>query len=243
MQAQNQEFPLDAVSSRKRLLIIGGDASRGALVEQLDRAGFEASHLSERRHLTSEELARLDVILLEPAVASDGPASHDETHGLGLVAQLRALSDVPIVVLSGASDTAEKVRALRLGADDYVTTPFELDELVERVRARLRRPTLSRDAEGVGLLRIDRVQREVRVDGARIDMTRVEFDILAVLAEKRGGAVSRRALAVRVLDPARDGDERTLDVHVSRIRKKLGPGTFVETVWGVGYRLLPGREA
>ena len=64
-----------------------------------------------------------------------------------------------------------------------------------------------------------------------------------MLAEKRGGAVSRRALALRVLDPARDGDERTLDVHVSRIRKKLGPGTFVETVWGVGYRLLPGREA
>lgn len=244
MQAQNQELSLDAVRTRKRLLIVGGDASRGAqLVDELDRAGFEASHLSERRHLTSEEVARLDVVLLEPAVASEGPASNDETDGLGLVAQLRTLSDVPIVVVSAVTDTAEKVRALRLGADDYVSIPFVLDELVERVRARLRRPALSRDAEGVGLLRIDRVRREVRVDGARIDMTRVEFDILAVLAEKRGGAVSRRALALRVLDPARDGDERTLDVHVSRIRKKLGPGSFVETVWGVGYRLLPGREA
>jgi two-component system response regulator MtrA len=166
-----------------------------------------------------------------------------QADGLALVASLRALSDVPIIVVSANGETSEKVRALQLGADDYVTTPFALDELVERVRARLRRPALSRDAEGVGLLRIDRVRREVRVDGARIDMTRVEFDILAVLAEKRGGAVSRRALAARVLDPARDGDERTLDVHVSRIRKKLGTGTFVETVWGVGYRLLPGREA
>jgi two-component system response regulator MtrA len=224
-------------------LIVGGDASRGAhLVEELDRAGFEASHLAERRLLTNEEVARLDVILLQPAAAADGPASND-TDGLELVAQLRAHSDVPIVVVSSVTDTAAKVRALRLGADDYVTIPFELAELVERVHARLRRPTLSRDAEGVGHLRIDRVRREVRVDGARIDMTRVEFDILAVLAEKRGGAVSRRALAVRVLDPARDGDERTLDVHVSRIRKKLGAGTFVETVWGVGYRLLPGRDA
>jgi DNA-binding response OmpR family regulator len=244
VQAQNQEFPLDAVSPRKRLLVVGGDASRGAhLVEDLGRAGFEASHLFERRNLTSEELARLDVIVLDADVPSDGPASNDAADGLALVTQLRALSDVPIVVVSALSETAEKVRALKLGADDYVTSPFALDELVERVRARLRRPTLARDAEGVGHLRIDRVRREVRVDGARIDMTRVEFDILAVLAEKRGGAVSRRALALRVLDPARDGDERTLDVHVSRIRKKLGAGTFVETVWGVGYRLLPGREA
>ena len=242
MQAQNQEFPLDAVSSRKRLLIVGGDASRGAqLVDDLDRAGFEASHHSERRDLTSEEIARLDVILLEPSAARDGAASNDAADGLAQVAQLRALSDVPIVVLSAVSDTAEKIRALRLGADDYVTTPFALDELVERVRARLRRPSLSRDAEGVGLLRIDRVRREVRVDGARIDMTRVEFDILAVLAEKRGGAVSRRALAVRVLDPARDGDERTLDVHVSRLRRKLGDaGRQIVTVWGVGYRLEDG---
>jgi DNA-binding response OmpR family regulator len=243
VQAQNQEFPLDAVSTRKRLLIVGGDASRAShLVGELDRAGFEASHLGERRQLTNEEVGRLDVILLDPGVDADEPANND-ADAFELVAQVRAFSDVPIVVVSDVSDTAEKIRALRLGADDYVTAPFVLDELVERVRARLRRPTLARDSEGAGDLRIDRVRREVRVDGARIDMTRVEFDILAVLAEKRGGAVSRRSLAMRVLDPARDGDERTLDVHVSRIRKKLGTGSFVETVWGVGYRLLPGREA
>ena len=243
MQAQNQEFPLDAVSPRKRLLIVGGDASRASrLVGELARAGFEASHLGERRQLTNEEVGRLDVILLDPGATADEPAN-DDADAFELVAQVRAFSDVPIVVVSDVTETAEKIRALRLGADDYITAPFVLDELVERVRARLRRPTLARDAEAAGLLRVDRVRREVRVDGARIDMTRVEFDILAVLAEKRGGAVSRRSLAMRVLDPGRDGDERTLDVHVSRIRKKLGTGSFVETVWGVGYRLLPGREA
>lgn len=243
MQAQNQEFPLDAVSPRKRLLIVGGDASRASrLVSELARAGFEASHLGERRQLTNEEVGRLDVILLDPGATADEPAN-DDADAFELVAQVRAFSDVPIVVVSDVTETAEKIRALRLGADDYITAPFVLDELVERVRARLRRPTLARDAEAAGLLRVDRVRREVHVDGARIDMTRVEFDILAVLAEKRGGAVSRRSLAMRVLDPARDGDERTLDVHVSRIRKKLGTGSFVETVWGVGYRLLPGREA
>lgn len=244
MQAPNQEFLLDAVSPRKRLLIVGGDASRASrLVGELARAGFEASHLGERRQLTNEEVGRLDVILLDPGATADEPANDDDADAFELVAQVRAFSDVPIVVVSDVTETAEKIRALRLGADDYITAPFVLDELVERVRARLRRPTLARDAEAAGLLRVDRVRREVRVDGARIDMTRVEFDILAVLAEKRGGAVSRRSLAMRVLDPARDGDERTLDVHVSRIRKKLGTGSFVETVWGVGYRLLPGREA
>ena len=243
MQAPNQEFLLDAVSPRKRLLIVGGDASRASrLVGELARAGFEASHLGERRQLTNEEVGRLDVILLDPGATADEPAN-DDADAFELVAQVRAFSDVPIVVVSDVTETAEKIRALRLGADDYITAPFVLDELVERVRARLRRPTLARDAEAAGLLLVDRVRREVRVDGARIDMTRVEFDILAVLAEKRGGAVSRRSLAMRVLDPARDGDERTLDVHVSRIRKKLGTGSFVETVWGVGYRLLPGREA
>ena len=248
MQAPNQEFLLDAVSPRKRLLIVGGDASRASrLVGELARAGFEASHLGERRQLTNEEVGRLDVILLDPGATADEPANDDDDDddddAFELVAQVRAFSDVPIVVVSDVTETAEKIRALRLGADDYITAPFVLDELVERVRARLRRPTLARDAEAAGLLLVDRVRREVRVGGARIDMTRVEFDILAVLAEKRGGAVSRRSLAMRVLDPARDGDERTLDVHVSRIRKKLGTGSFVETVWGVGYRLLPGREA
>lgn len=224
------------MEDRKRLLIVGADgAPRAQLVDGLDRAGFEASHLAERRLLTKEEIARLDIVLLEPA--GDGP------EGIVMVEQLRALSDIPIVVVGATADSAVKIRALRLGADDYVTTPFVFEELVERIRARLRRPTLARDAEGAGLLRIDRARREVRVNGARVEMTRVEFDILAVLDEKRGGAVSRRALAARVLDPTRDGDERTLDVHVSRIRKKLGAGSFVETVWGVGYRLLPGREA
>jgi two-component system response regulator MtrA len=81
------------------------------------------------------------------------------------------------------------------------------------------------------------------VRGQRVDLTRVEFSLLAALAERPGAAATRRWLVERALDPERDGTERTLDVHVSRLRKKLGRGTFIETVWGIGYRLVAEQEA
>ena len=147
------------------------------------------------------------------------------------------------MVLSARNDTADKVRALKMGADDYMTKPFWPEELVERVRARLRRPSLSREgAYEQGQLRIDFVQREVKVKGKSIDLTRVEFDFLAALAARPGTAITRQWLVDHVLDPERDGNERTLDVHASRLRKKLGRSSFVETVWGIGYRLAAGSQ-
>jgi DNA-binding response OmpR family regulator len=112
------------------------------------------------------------------------------------------------------------------------------------VRARLRRPTLEREKKNKNkALRIDREGREVQVNGERVELTRVEFDLLAALAARPGAAVTRSALAERVLDPDGDSNERTLDVHVSRLRKKLGRETIVETVWGIGYRLALAARA
>ena len=102
----------------------------------------------------------------------------------------------------------------------------------------MRRPTLvDGGAIELGGLRIDRRTREVTLDGRAIELTRVEFEFLLTLAERPGAAITRRVLVERVLDPDRDGDARTLDVHASRLRKKLGNDGLVETVWGIGYRL------
>jgi two-component system response regulator MtrA len=125
-----------------------------------------------------------------------------------------------------------------------MTKPFWPEELVERVRARLRRPLLQRQSlVEAGPLQVDLDSREVRVLGKPVELTRVEFDLLAALARRRGASVTRQWLAEHVLDPEREGTERTLDVHVSRLRRKLGPGKHIETVWGIGYRLGEGDDA
>jgi DNA-binding response OmpR family regulator len=161
------------------------------------------------------------------------------THGLDVLKQVRRDSEVPVLVLSARNDTADKVRALGLGADDYLTKPFWPEELLARVQARLRRPALQRAGLiEVGQLAIDLPARRVQVAGEPVELTRVEFDLLAALAKRPGAAITRAWLVENILDPERDGTERTLDVHVSRLRKKLGPcAAYLSTVWGVGYRL------
>jgi two-component system response regulator MtrA len=160
-------------------------------------------------------------------------------HGLDVLKRLRERADTPVLVLSALKTMPDKVRALGLGADDYMTKPFWPEELVARVKARLRRPGLRRG----GALRFASVvldlDARVATDGDRaIDLTRAEFDLLAALARRPGTAVSRQWLLENVLDPDREATERVLDNHVSRIRRKLGAsGSRIATVWGVGYRL------
>jgi two-component system response regulator MtrA len=164
-------------------------------------------------------------------------------HGLDVLKRMRREGEVPVLVLSARNDTTDKVRALELGADDYVTKPFWPEELLARVHARLRRPVMQRaGAIEVGALVMDPEARRVTVGGEPVELTRVEFDLLAALAHRPGAAITRAWLVENVLDPERDGTERTLDVHVSRLRKKLGAaGGQVATVWGVGYKLEAGE--
>ncbi len=150
-----------------------------------------------------------------------------------------------VLVLSAKTDTAVKVRALELGADDYLTKPFWPEELVARVQARLRRPTAQRDGRlELGPLTLDLQARRVLLHGEPVELTRVEFELLRALARRPGAAVQRAWLVEHVLDPEREGGERTLDVHISRLRKKLARlPDAITTVWGVGYRLEPGSGA
>jgi DNA-binding response OmpR family regulator len=218
----------------ERVLLIEDDAELGGqVVDRLRRAGYEVTWWREGVHVDPAAVPDVALVILDLMLPG--------TYGMDILKDLRATSEVPVLVLSARNDTADKVRALKLGADDYMTKPFWPDELLERVKARLRRPVLQRDdALEVGPLRIDLARREVKVDGKPVELTRVELDFLAALARRPGVAITRAWLVEHVLDPDRDGNERTLDVHVSRLRKKLGPGSYVETVWGIGYRLAAG---
>jgi DNA-binding response OmpR family regulator len=215
----------------ERILLIEDDRELGAqIVEHLRGAGFEPTWWTEGQRIPPGAAPDVALVILDLMLPG--------AYGLDVLKDLRATSEVPVLVLSARNDTADKVRALKMGADDYMTKPFWPEELVERVRARLRRPQLQREgALELGGLRIDLQQREVRVNGKVVELTRVEFDFLAALAARPGVALTRQWLVEHVLDPARDGNERTLDVHASRLRKKLGRPSYVETVWGIGYRL------
>ena len=157
---------------------------------------------------------------------------------------LRAVSEVPIIMLTAKAEEADRVAGLRLGADDYVVKPFSPLELVARVDAVLRRARTG-GAEGAlsidnGRLVIDRDAREVWLDGANVPLTKSEFDLLLALASQPGKAFSRYELVARVHGYDYQGYERTIDVHVKNLRTKLGEDpkdpSYVLTVPGVGYK-------
>ncbi|MCY4663240.1 MAG: response regulator transcription factor [Acidimicrobiaceae bacterium] len=165
-----------------------------------------------------------------------------EIDGIQLCRELRATSDVPIIMLTARDGEIDRIVGLELGGDDYVTKPFSPRELVARVRAVLRRsdgpaPAAIPAILEVGDIEVDTARREVRLGGDPVSLTTREFDLLQYLAENPGLALSRRQLLDGVWGYDWVGDERTVDVHVLQLRKKLGDALRVTTVRGLGYRL------
>jgi DNA-binding response OmpR family regulator len=158
--------------------------------------------------------------------------------GLDVCRELRARGDVPIIVISARSDEVDRVVGLEIGADDYVTKPFGVREVVARIRAVLRRAQPAAAPEEHGRLRIDRRGRRVHLDGTELVLTPKEFDLLAYLAEEPGAVFTREQIREAVWDENWFGPTKTLDVHVGVLRRKLGDAAAVETVRGVGFRLV-----
>ena len=153
-----------------------------------------------------------------------------------------AESGIPVLILSARDDEVDRVLGLELGADDYVTKPFSARELVARVRAILRRSATATPAGApavvtIGDIEVDSARREVRRGGTVVPLATREFDLLAYLAGNLGLALSRQQLLNGVWGADWYGDERTVDVHVRQLRKKLGDDLPLTTVWGVGYRM------
>jgi DNA-binding response OmpR family regulator len=165
-----------------------------------------------------------------------------DVDGLEVCRRLRATTDVPVIMLTARDGEIDRVLGLELGADDYVTKPFSPRELVARVKAVLRRTEGAGRRDGpvvlkVGDLEVDVGRAEVRVDGQPVDLTTRELALLQHLAENQGLALTRRQLLDGAWGPDWYGDERTVDVHVRQLRKKLGDALPLSTVRGIGYRL------
>jgi len=168
--------------------------------------------------------------------------------GVEVCRQLRARKTtltMPIIMLTARVAEEDRIAGLDLGADDYITKPFSVKEVLARVRALLRRARTPLDQPRVltaGILEVDEARRTVTVDGTEVTLTRKEFDLLADLLRHPGRVASRDQLLHRVWGYDHAGTTRTVDVHVRQLRKKLGPvvADYIETVVGVGYRLRSG---
>jgi len=176
-----------------------------------------------------------DVVLLDLGLP--------DIDGLQVLAMLRAVSEVPVIIITARDDDADMVKALDAGADDYVVKPFGIEQVDARLRAVLRRSG-SAVPEGplvVGGLTIDARTRQVSIDGAPVDLSRKEFDLLLVLAQRSGEVVTKRELLADVWRQSYGGGDRTVDVHLSWLRRKLGETAadprYLHSVRGVGVRL------
>jgi two-component system phosphate regulon response regulator PhoB len=228
----------------QRILVVEDEPDIVALVAfHLAKAGYRVSTaatgtdaLEMARH-ESPALIVLDLML--PGLS-----------GFEVLEQLRAgesTRDIAVLMLTARREEPDRIRGLSLGADDYLTKPFSPQELVLRVTAILRRvgaaPASASEAIQLGPIRIDRAAHRVSVDGAMVDLTPTEFKLLLTLAERRGRVQARAHLLETVWEAAPDIQTRTVDMHIQRLRTKLGSaGDLIETVRGFGYRLRPGHS-
>lgn len=226
------------------ILLVEDEAQLATLVrDQLLAAGYSVSVVADGvKALQLLETRPADLIVLDWMLPG--------LDGLEVARRVRAHNITPILMLTARAEELDRVLGLEVGADDYLTKPFSMRELLARVRALLRRVDLMKqqavatDGSGaarpidLGELHIDLAGRTVSIAGAPVELTPKEFDLLSMLAEQPGRAYSREYLLQRIWGDEYVGFDRTVDTHVVRLRKKLGSmGDRIATVWGVGYKL------
>jgi DNA-binding response OmpR family regulator len=216
-----------------RVLVVDDDEDvRDVLVDALERERFDV-HQAADGPAAVETAARFapDVILLDLNLPG--------MRGIDVCQRIRSFSDAYIVMLTASDDLTDKLVALSTGADDFVTKPCSMSEIVARIRAMMRRTRTaqtSADVRMFGDLRVDPATREVHVAGKPVSLTRIEFDVLDVLSTDPKVVVPKGRLLERVWGPNWYGDDHVVDVHVSNLRRKIG-SAYIRTVRGVGYRL------
>jgi DNA-binding response OmpR family regulator len=211
------------------LLVEDDDAIAAPLAEGLGREGLEVSRVSTGAAALAAD--PVDLVLLDLGLP--------DLDGLEVCRQLRVRSNVPVIVITARGEELDRVLGLELGADDYVVKPFGFRELMARIRAVTRRTAGQAAAPvvQVGDLEVDLRSRRVTVAGDEVELTRKEFDLLALLAADPGALRTRQEILEEVWDAHWYGPTKTLDVHVAGLRKKLRDPGLIETVRGVGFRL------
>lgn len=227
-----------------QVLIIEDDSRiRPLVMRSLGELGYAVSSAATgMQGLTMAVDNRPDLVILDLGLP--------DIDGTQVLAMLRAVSDVPVIVASARDDDPSLIGCLDAGADDYVVKPYTTAQLEARIRAVLRRTANAAGdrprATVVGGLTIDAAARIAELDGTALDLSPREFDLLARLAETPGDVVTKRALLADVWHQAWGGSDKTVDVHLSWLRRKLGESAseprYLHTVRGVGVRLSPPAE-
>ncbi|HZX56002.1 MAG TPA: response regulator transcription factor [Ilumatobacteraceae bacterium] len=222
-----------------KLLLVEDDRSiADTLVEGLTAAGHSVTHVATGAGALAEQ--GYELVLLDLGLP--------DMDGRDVCRELRRRSTTPIIMLTARSEEFDRVLGLELGADDYVTKPFSLRELVARIRAVSRRAVDGQGATGdrevggpqtIGPMELDRRTRRVRIGGDEVTLTAKEFDLLAFLANDVGAVHTRTEILESVWDAHWYGPTKTVDAHVASLRKKLGDHAWIESVRGVGFRLEP----
>ncbi len=221
-----------------RILLVEDDpAVATGVTDGLRNAGFQVLHVNNGAEAVSRALGAEapDLVLLDLGLP--------DMDGYDVCREIRAASNLPIIVISARDDEIDRVVGLELGADDYVTKPFGVRELVARVRAVMRRMggdnevDAKQEVQHIGPLAIDRRAQRVFVDNEAVALTATEFDLLSVLAEDPGAVCRRTDLLERVWSTSLYVTPKTVDAHIAAVRKKLGHPEWIEAVRGVGFRL------
>ena len=224
------------------MLVVEDEASIASFVSlYLKNAGYRVKAVSSGGDALAQVEAEQPALIVLDLMLPD-------MDGIEVCRRLRQRRDIPILMLTARDEDIDKIIGLEVGADDYMTKPFNPRELVARVKSILRRSTPARrESESAqiqhGDLRVDSGRREVFVGDEEIQLAPKEFDLLWELLDHRGLVLTRDQLLERVWGYTFAGDTRTVDVHVRQVRRKLGEASPIVTVWGVGYKVAPARDS
>ena len=233
---------MDVAAQAQSVLVVEDEASIASFVAlYLKNAGYTVKAVANGTDALAQVEAEQPALIVLDLMLPD-------MDGIEVCRRIRQRRDVPILMLTARDEDIDKIIGLEVGADDYMTKPFNPRELVARVKSILRRSTPQRrDAETAeirhGELHVDAGRREVHIGDEEIQLAPKEFDLLWELLDHKGLVLTRDQLLERVWGYTFAGDTRTVDVHVRQVRRKLGDASPIVTVWGVGYKVAPARDS